>query len=420
MQMKDYRDENSIAPLSANTSKGRHWGRFVAVGIGVILVAILIFRIWGGRQGKGGAGDKKQAGGMPTPVVALPARSGDLPVYLNGLGSVVPVNTVTVRSRVDGQLMEVHFKEGQEVDKGSLLALIDPRPFQVQLAQAEGQMMRDQELLRNARLDLERYKTLWSQDSIPRQQLDTQQALVRQDEGAVKIDQGQIDAARLNLTYSRITAPVGGRVGLRQVDPGNMVHAADTGGLVTITQLRPITVIFPLPEDNLPAVLARMRKGKPLAVEAWDREMKQKLATGTLLTVDNQIDPATGTVKFKAIFPNTDNAMFPNQFVNARLLVETKKDAVIVPAAAVQRGPQGAFVFQLKPDKTVAMRPVKLGVAQGGEVAITDGIIAGDLVVVEGTERLRDGGKVAPKKPATSGNGPAGRAGQGEPHGSPQ
>ena len=207
--------------------------------------------------------------------------------------------------------MGVYFKEGQEVAKGALLAQIDPRPFQVQLSQAEGQLMRDKELLQNARLDLERYKTLWGQDSIPRQQLDTQQALVRQYEGAVKIDQGQMDSARLNLTYSRITASVGGRVGLRSVDPGNMVKAADAGGLVTITQQRPITVVFPLPEDSLPKVLARMRQGEHLAVEAWDREMKQKLANGTLLTVDNQIDPTTGTVKFKAVFPIVPMNCFP-------------------------------------------------------------------------------------------------------------
>lgn len=400
-------DETSPSTPSSH-GRGRGWIWVVLV---VLIIAVLIFvRVRAAFQQQ--ETQKSKLSGQPVPVMALAARSGSLPVYLNGLGSVVPVNTVTVRSRVDGQLMEVHFREGQEVDKGSLLALIDPRPFQVQLSQAEGQLMRDKELLQNARLDLDRYKTLWSQDSIPRQQLDTQQALVRQYEGAVKIDQGQIDSARLNLTYSRITAPVAGRVGLRSVDPGNMVRATDTAGLVTITQQRPITVVFPLPEDSLPKVLARMRSGQQLVVEAWDREMKQKLATGTLLTVDNQIDPATGTVKFKAIFPNSAHELFPNQFVNARLLLETKQDAVIIPSAAIQRGPQGAFLFVLKQDKTVTMQLVKLGVTQGGDTAVIAGIAAGDLVVVEGTERLREGSKVEPKVPKTAEAGSSGRPGQ--------
>lgn len=402
MSPADNQAKNDFLASTASPSKGRSWWKLLLICICVLLIAALLYRIVGSKSAQQKAAEKKQAGNMPVPVVALAARSGLLPVYLNGLGSVVPVNTVTIRSRVDGQLMEVHFKEGQEVAKGALLAVIDPRPFQVQLAQAEGQLMRDRELLQNARLDLERYQTLWKQDSIPRQQLDTQQALMRQYEGTVKIDQGQIDSARLNLTYSRITAPVSGRVGLRTVDPGNMVRAADAGGLVTITQLRPITVVFPLPEDNLPRVLARMRKGEKLVVEAWDREMKQRLATGTLLTVDNQIDPATGTVKFKAGFQNSGNELFPNQFVNARLLLETKQDAVIIPSAAIQRGPQGAFVFRLKPDSSVAMQQVKLGITQGGETAIAAGIAAGDQVIVEGTERLRDGSKVAPKGPATA------------------
>lgn len=412
MPMTEEHQKEDTAPQQTDMpAKNKSW-KVIGIGIGILLIAILGFRIWSAKTVKDAADRKKMAGNMPTSVVAMAARSGNLPVYLNGLGSVVPVNTVTIRSRVDGQLMAVHFKEGQEVAKGALLAQIDPRPFQVQLSQAEGQLIRDKELLQNARLDLERYKTLWAQDSVPKQQLDTQQALMRQYEGAVKVDQGLIDSAKLNLTYSRITAPVGGRLGLRAVDPGNMVHASDSGGLVTITQLRPITVIFPLPEDNLPKVLARMRKGERLLVEVWDREMKQKLATGALLTVDNQIDPTTGTVKFKAGFKNESNELFPNQFVNARLLLETKQDAVIIPSAAIQRGPQGAFVFLLKPDKTVAMQPVKLGVTQGGETAITEGIAAGDKIIVEGTERLRDGSKVEPKDPSAAG-GRQGHSGQG-------
>lgn len=397
------------------TPSPRYRGRIVLGIILLMIVAVVLFRVRAASRQQEAQQTKKVV--PPAPVSVQAVRSGDLPVYLNGLGSVVPVNTVTVRSRVDGQLMAVAFREGQEVAKGNLLAQIDPRPFQVQLSQAEGQLQRDKELLLNARLDLERYKTLWSQDSIPRQQLDTQQALVRQYEGAVKVDQGQIDSARLNLTYSRITAPVSGRVGLRSIDPGNMVRSTDTNGLVTITQLRPISVVFPLPEDSLPKVLARMRKHEQIPVEAWDREMKQKLASGTLQTVDNQIDPATGTVKFKAGFANNANELFPNQFVNARLLLEVQRNALIVPSAAIQRGPQGAFVFVMQPDKTVSMRAIKTGVTQEGETAVLTGLTAGDLVVVEGTERLRDGSKVEPKEPPQAGERPrgAGHGRQGQP-----
>ncbi|MDD2540591.1 MAG: MdtA/MuxA family multidrug efflux RND transporter periplasmic adaptor subunit [Desulfuromonadaceae bacterium] len=343
-----------------------------------------------GRSGKKGPS-------LPTPVFVAHVRKGDMNLYLTGLGSVTPLNNVMVRSRVDGQLMTVHFREGQNVAKGSLLAVIDPRPFQVQLTQAEGQMARDREQLNNARLDLERYRTLWKQDSIPRQQLDTQEALVRQNESAVKIDQGQIDGAKLQLAYSRVTAPITGRTGLRLVDPGNMVHAADTGGLLTITQVQPIAVVFPIPEDSLPQVLHKMKGGR-LAVDAFDREMKQNLAAGKLVTVDNQIDPTTGTVKLKAVFANLNNELFPNQFVNARLLLDVKKDVLIVPSAAIQRSPQGAFVFVVKPDRTVAMRPVVTGISQGAETSIAEGLEGGEQVVVDGAERLRDGSKVEAKE----------------------
>lgn len=356
------------------------------------------------RRAPGGPG----AAARPMAVVAAPAVAADVPVYLTGLGTVTPLATVTVRSRVDGQLIRVLFREGQMVKAGELLAEIDPRPFQVQLTQAEGQMARDQALLRNAQLDLERYRTLFQQDSIAKQQLDTQAALVRQYEGAVKSDQGAIDNARLQLTYSRITAPTSGRVGLRQVDPGNIVHAADQNGIVVITRLQPITVIFTIPEDQIARVMKRLRAGEKLPVEAWDRADKTKLAAGTLLTVDNQIDPTTGTVKLRAEFANADYALFPNQFVNARLLVDTLRYATVIPAAAVQRGVQGTFVYVVKPDDTVTVRPVELGPAAGEKVAVAHGIAVGERVVVDGADKLREGMKVelpgeSPRRAAGSG-----------------
>ncbi len=257
--------------------------------------------------------------------------------------------------------MEVLYQEGQNVSQGDVLALIDPRPFQVQLTQAEGQLARDQALLKNAQVDLERYRVLWQQDSVQKQQLDTQEALVRQYEGVVKMDQGQIDSAKLQLVYCRITSPISGRVGLRLVDPGNIVHANDTNGLLVITQLQPITVVFPIPEDNLPMVLAKLKTGKQLPVEAWDRDDKRKIAEGSLLTIDNQVDPTTGTVRFKAIFPNKDDELFPNQFVNAHLMVDVKVGATVVPASATQRGPRGTYVYVVKTDNTVTPAPDRNG-----------------------------------------------------------
>jgi len=341
----------------------------------------------------------------PTPVAASPAHKGEVKTYLTALGTVTPANNVTIRSRVDGQLLAVHFQEGQIVNQGSLLAEIDPRPFEVQLTQAEAQKLRDQEILKNVRLDLERYQTLWQQDSIPRQQLETQEALVRQTEAAVKVDQGLIDSAHLQLTYCRIMAPFAGRVGLRLVDPGNMVHASDQTGLVTITQVQPITVLFSIPEDSLPQVTERIKTDKKLAAEAYDRAQKVKLATGVLTTMDNQIDPATGTVKLRATFANLKQELFPNQFVNVKLLLDTKPDELLVPATAIQRGVQGTFVYLLTEEKSVTVRPVVTGVEQGSEVAILSGLEAGEMVVVDGSERLREGSKVEVKEPDKKGAG---------------
>jgi len=345
------------------------------------------------------------------PVTGAPARVGDLDVYLTGLGTVAAVNTVTVRSRVDGQLNRIAFREGQLVQQGDLLAEIDPRPFQVQLTQAEGQMARDQAQLQNAMLDLQRYQVLAKQDAIPKQQLDTQAASVRQFEAAVKTDQGQIESAKLNLTYSRVTAPISGSVGLKLVDAGNIVHANDPAGIVVITQLRPINVLFTIPADQLPPVVSRMSSGQKLPVEAWDRELKNKLAVGTLFAVDNQIDQTTGTVRLKAVFQNETGALFSNQFVNARLLVDTLRRVVIVPSAALQRSPQSVFVYVVKPDSTVEMRNVVVQLTQGDDTVIRQGLNAGEAVVIDGVDKLQQGSKVALNMAGGNAGGPRGGPG---------
>jgi multidrug efflux system membrane fusion protein len=375
----------------------KHWWFWLPAAM---LLGIVVYsQLTKGRVAPGPDRPRASLNQSGVAVTAATAKKGDIGIYLTGLGTVTPVHTVTVKTRVDGELMKVYYKEGQIVKKGALLAEIDPRPYQAQLTQAQGQMIRDQALLRNARVDLRRYRTLSGQDSIAEQQYATQQSLVRQLEGTVKFDQGQIDNAKLQTIYARITAPVSGRLGLRIVDPGNIVHAADTTGICVITQLEPITVIFTISEDNLPPVLAKLRAGARLPVDAYNREQTKKIATGHLLTIDNQIDLNSGTLRFRAEFDNKDHLLFPNQFVNARLLLDTKRGATVVPAAAIQRSPQGTFVYLVKEDQTVTVRQVKLGPSEGDETAIEAGLAPGDRLVVEGAERLREGSKVELKGP---------------------
>jgi multidrug efflux system membrane fusion protein len=342
------------------------------------------------------------------PVAVASARLGNIPVYLNGLGTVTPLDTITVKTRLDGQLTRVDFKEGQFVKQGQLLAEIDSRPYEVQLAQAQAQLERDQATLNNTKADLARYQYLVGKGIIPQQQVDTQASVVAQNAAVIKVDETQIDNAKLQLTYCRITAPISGRIGLRLVDPGNMVHAADANGLVVITQIQPIAVLFTIPEDSLTAVLQKFRAGAQLAADAFDRSGQTKLVAGRLLTMDNQIDPTTGTNRLKAVFENKANALFPNQFVNIRLLVETQKDKALIPAVAIQRGPQGTFVYVVKPDQTVEVRPVTVGAMEGSEAAIESGLAAGDQVVVDGVDKLQPGSKVQ-----VSGQPKSGQAGTG-------
>ncbi|HWY68728.1 MAG TPA: MdtA/MuxA family multidrug efflux RND transporter periplasmic adaptor subunit [Terriglobales bacterium] len=339
-------------------------------------------------QGRGGADASR-----PIPVSVAPVQQRDIPVYLEGLGNVQAYYTVTIHSRVDGQLMQVHFREGQHVRKGDELALIDPRPYEVQVAQAEATKYKDQANLENAQRDLERYADLYKQGVIAQQQYNTQQSVVAQQEGLVRADDAQINNAKLNLTYCHIKAPIDGQVGLRLVDPGNMVHASDPNGMLVITQLQPISVLFTLPEDNLQMVMQHM-KGRPLEVQAWNRDDTQQIADGRLETIDNQIDPNTGTFRLKAVFDNRDSALYPNQFVNARLQVYTRQNAITLQSTAVQRGSQGTYVYVLKQDNTVESRPIKVALTEGLIAVIDSGVRPGEQAVTDGQEKLQPGSRV--------------------------
>ena len=365
--------------------------------IALIVVGILAFWYYNkpaDQAEKSGSSKHGNGDGKPIPVQAALAKNGDIDVSINALGTVTARTTTTVKARVDGQLIHISFREGQMVKAGEVLAEIDPRPFQVLLDQAKGQLIRDQALLDEARLDLDRYRGLLAKDSIAKQQVDVQEALARQDEGIVKTDKAQVDNAQLNLDFTHITAPVSGLLGLRQIDVGNMIHGTDANGLVVITQTQPIYVIFTITADDIAAVVARMHAGEALSVDALDRDGKSKLTTGKLLTIDNQIDVTTGTVKLKAEFANSDNKLFPNQFVNARLRVNTRRNAILIPIAAIQRGTQGTFVYIVGQDKSVSIRPVTLGPISGEIVSIEKGLDAGDQVVTDGTDKLREGAKV--------------------------
>ncbi len=352
-----------------------------------------------------------RAGARVAPVVADSARTRDFDVHLTALGTVTPLRTVTVRSRVDGQLLSVHFKEGQMVKAGELLAVLDPRPFEALVLQAQGQLARDSALLENARLDLARDRPLLAQDLIPRQQVDTQDALVRQYEGQVRLDQAGVTSAALQLAYSRVTADLAGRAGLRLVDPGNIVHATDAGGITVITQLQPISVLFSIPQGALPQVLDRFRSGAPLPVTLYDSDGTTRLADGRVVTVDNQMDVTTGTVKVRAEFANADQALFPNQFVNVRLLVRHIPGTTVAPSAAIQRGAIGTFAYVVGRDSTVSVHPVSVGPVEGDLAVIERGLAPGEAVVVDGVDQLRQGAKVRLLHPTPAGRGPGGPGG---------
>jgi len=377
-------------PPSNGGEAPKHHFWIWAVVILLIVGGVVLYRMHSSSE----AASKKDTGTQPVSVGVTAVRQRDVPYYLTGLGSVTAYNTVTVHTRVDGQIMQVFFKEGQFVHAGDVLIEIDPRPYQVALDQAQGQLAKDVASQNDAKVDLNRYQTLWQEGVVARQQVDTQQATVGQYDGAIQSDKAQIDSAKLNLTYCRITSPINGRVGLRLVDPGNIVHAADTNGMLVITQVQPIAVIFTLPEDNLPQVVAQMKQGD-LVAEAYNRDDNTKIAEGKLLTIDNQIDQTTGTVRLKAAFDNRDNSLWPNQFVNIRLFLSIKKDAIVVPSAVVQSGAQGLFAYVIDSDNKAQVRPVQVDFTEGNISVIRQGLKSGEQVVVDGADKLQSGATVA-------------------------
>ncbi len=379
----------------------------------LLLLCLFLYLLWPTITGaKSAAAANAVKGPAPIQVVAVTATKGNIGVYYTGLGAVTPLATVTVKAVVGGQLMNVHFKEGDLVQRGDLLIEIDPRPYEAVVVQIEGQLVRDQALLANAHIDFDRYTGLMKTNAIPEQQLATQRTLVSQDEGIVKNDQGLLDAAKLNVTYSRITSPLTGVVGLRLVDPGNIVQPGDSNGMIVITQIQPISVIFTVGEDQLPPVLQKIRAGQTLTVEAWDHDLKNKLASGVLATLDNQIDQTTGTLKLRATFDNANRALFPNQFVNARLLEQQKTGVTLLPSAAIQRNTNNIYVYLIKPDNTVTVRTILIGTTEGDQSEITSGLAPGDQVVMTGVDKLLEGSKIALNTSGTPGSsGAAGSSG---------
>ena len=393
--------------MTAASSPNQRWAGITVVSrlIPLFIIGTFCALSIGCSSAAGSKQQKAQAAGPRSVSVAVaPVQKQDVPVYLTGLGAVTAFNTANIKSRVDGQIMKVNVREGQTVKEGDSLIEIDPRPYQVQLEQTQAQLFRDQAQLRDAKLNLDRYTTLIPSGSIAQQQVDTQKALVDQLDGTVRNDQGMIDSAKLQIVYCHITAPFNGRVGLRQVDPGNIIHASDTNPMLILTQLEPIAVIFTLAEDLLPSVAQHMQK-TTLEVDAFSRDDQTKLATGKLLTIDNQIDATTGTAKLKAVFDNKDAQLWPNQFVNANLLLETRKNSTVLPTAAIQRGPQGTFVYAVKSDKTVEARPVTISLTQGTTTVVSNGVNPGDTVVTDGQDKLQTGSKIEPRSGAPSAGG---------------
>ena len=391
-----------MADQPMQTARPRHSRRWLLSLLVLLLIAGLCWVFWPSSPATKAPGAGKPGGGRPgfgafggpVPVRVAPATVGDFPLYYKALGTVTATNTVNVRSRVGGELVKINFKEGQRVKAGDLLAEIDPRSYQIALQQAEGTLAQNQAQLKNAQIDLQRYKGLFAEDSIAKQTLDTQAALVAQYQGTIKTNQAAVGDARLNLDFTRIRAPISGRLGLRQLDVGNLVAANDTTALVVITQTQPITVVFTLPETELSTVLSRYRSGAQLPVQAWDRGDTQQLSVGVLSSLDNQIDTTTGTLKFKAGFDNQDEMLFPNQFVNVRLLADTLKDVVLAPSAAMQFGTNGTFAYVMDGDNKVTIRSLKLGASDGDLTVVKEGLAKGERVVLEGTDRLRDGSEV--------------------------